>query len=344
MPEDKPDLSTVAEALGGAPAEQSSGEDRFEQDRKIFEALEKKYRGGDEPKPKKKKKEQSQDAEPVHGDAPEVEAEGKTESADKETPESSKAREFLRLRASVPASVIDKLSADEAIEWWNSYSRTAAETDRVFRERAELQKELGELREAADKPEEPAVPASALDFEKYTSQLSEQFGEEEAKVLTDILQDAFSQVVPRIDSVESTIESAKESNTRQIASDNRERLAEYVPLLSDSDRAWEAVEREVIALAEKDPTAFPSAQVFFDEAVKAIYGEDALARKVGERQSEEPEEEVEERRRATPTTTSKKPSPRKMNPGESSWAVFRHLQKNPGDIRGAQRAGQVKTA
>jgi hypothetical protein len=344
MPDEKPDLSTVAEALGGTPGSGSSEPDaKFESDRAAFDRLEAKYQGegkagdGEKP-PAKKAKKQPKEAEP-EGDA-------SSDEVVDETPDVQKAREFLRLRGSVPDSVIERLTAEETLDWATSSSKNAADVDRAFMERAELQKELRELREAADaKGGEPssAVPApQAMDLENARSQLSEQFGDDEANALIEVLK-PFQE---RVAQLESVIESATESNTNHIAMTNRERLSEFVPLLAESDRAWEAIEREVIALAEKNPKAFDSAEEYFDDALAALYGEVAFELD-DEDDEEEPELEVDEeeekaeRKKATPTTHTKKPSHRKLPPKESSWQVFRHLNSHPGDIRGAKRAGQV---
>lgn len=343
MPEDKPDLAKVAEALGGAPAAAapSKEDSQFDKDRAAFDAIEKKYRNAEPAeKPKAEKKAQPKEAEPK-GDAPEAEQEG---NLDAETSESKKAREFLRLKANVPQNVIDTLSTEEAVDWHSQVARRESEVDRTYRELAELRKQQSETTETAK--EEAAVPA--LDLEGVTTRLADQFGEEESKVLAEVLRETVEPFQTRIASLESTIESAKENNTREITDTNRERLSEYVPLLSESDRAWAAVEREVIALAEKDPAAFGNAEGFFDDAIKALYGDDAFERKVNEPEPEpesaEEEEEKVERKKATPTTKSKRSPHRKPSPQESDWQVFKHLERTPGDIRGAQRAGHVKTA
>ena len=346
MEENKPDLAAVADALGGgAVAAHESKDAKLDQDRAAFDALQKKYeKKADEPEKKPVVEKKQPKVEDSGEDAsPEVEAKGKR---NPETPESAKAREFLRLKASVPASVIEKLSPEEAQDWAASSSKNVADVDRAFMERAELQKELRELREAANTSEEPssAVPASELDLDEVESQLSEQFGESESKALTGALKDILSPFTARIAQLEAVIDQAKSSNTRQITTTNRERLSELVPLLAESDRAWEAVEREVIASAEKDPGAFTNAAEFFDDAVKALYGEAVF----DEKAEPEPEEEAvdegkEARELATPTTKTRKPAPRKLPAKESDWEVFKHLDVHPGDIRGARRKGRVKT-
>ena len=352
MPDDKPDLSAVAEALGGgARSPEAQVASKFESDRAAFDVLEKKYGDGDQddepkaekPKAKarKKKKEQPEEAESQE-DAPKVEVREAVVS-----PELKKAREVLRLRASVPAAVIERLSEEEALEWAASSSKSASEIDRAFMERADLQKELRELKEAASQGEpSSAVPAPGpLDLEAVRSQLSEQFGEEEAAALTGVMKPLHE----RISQLESLVESAKENNANHISQSNRERLSQFIPLLAESDRAWESVEREVIALAEKDPSAFKDAAGFFDDALKALYGDDALDATVDDEEDLEPEEQEDEdegrreREKATPLTKSKKPSPRKLPPKESDWQVFKHLDVHPGDIRGARRKGRVKT-
>jgi hypothetical protein len=350
--ENKPDLSQVAEALGGGPgaAEDGSQETKLDRDRAAFDAIEKKYlkkekaaEREEKPKPKKAEKKATEQS-PSEPEAKATSEPGGNQ-GEEETPESRKAREFLRLRASVPESVIEKLSTEEVVAWAASSTKSVAEIDRAFMERAELQKELRDLSEAAGKPkgEEPsAVPASpSPDLKEIESQLLEQFGEEEAKVLTRAIEPFMS----RIADLEQTIESAKDSNTRQISKSNRERLSEVVPLLAESDRAWEAVEREVIATAERKPSAFTNAGDFFDDAVRALYG-DAVFEKKAEPEPEpeapeDAEEEKEARKKATPSIKTKKPAPRKLPPKESDWEVYKHLTRNPGDIRGAQRAGRV---
>lgn len=352
---DKPDLAEVAEALGGQSSP-STVDAKFQADRAAFEKIEAKYnppKKAKKPKAEKveaveeaKEEAQPQEAESVTEDAPEV-VEGKGK--DEDTPESAKAREFLRLRESVPSSVIEKLSAEEAVDWAASASKGKAEVDKAFMERAEFQKELRDLKEGASKPEEPAVPASVLDLEGIQSQLSEQFGEEESKVLAGVLKNLVTpleaSLQSRIAELESTIDDAKESNAEQIASTNRERLTAIVPLLGESNPAWEAVERTVIALLEKDPSAFPNASEAFDEAIRSHYGAKVFDEKPAAPavvpDDENTKEEKAEREKATPTTETKRTSPRKLPPKESDWQVFRHLNAKPGDIRGAQRAGQV---
>jgi hypothetical protein len=341
MEENKPELAAVADALGGGAVAESK-DAKLDQDRAAFDALQKKYaKKDDEPKKPVVEKKQPE-VEDSGEDAPPAEAKGKPE-----TPESTRAREFLRLKASVPASVIEKLSPEEAQDWATSSSKNVADVDRAFMERAELQKELRELREAASESEEPssAVPASEMDLDEVESQLSEQFGESESKALTGALRDILSPFTARIAQLEAVIDQAKNSNTRQIATTNRERLSELVPLLAESNRAWAAVEREVIASAEMDPGAFTNAAEFFDDAVKALYGETVFDKKPEPEPEEEAVDEGKEARElATPTTKTRKPAPRKLPAKESDWEVFKHLGRNPGDIRGAQRAGRVKSA
>lgn len=350
MPEAKPDLQQVAEAMGGDPkvSGESSKESKFDQDRAAFAALEGKYGAEDKPKPKPKrspKKKSTPEAqaseEPQLEDVtPDEDVREVEEPKVDETPESKKAREFLKLKASAPSTAIDSLTPSEATEWAASLAKNEADVQRAFLDRAELQKEVEGLKEAATKSEPTsAVPADDVDFGDLETRLSEHLGDEAGKTIAETFKQTLTPYQARIDQLEATIQQAREENTQKISETNRERVGKKVERLKESDRAWQAVEREVIAMAtEAKPGEFSSVESMFDEAVKVLYGDNVFEPK-------KPVEDVEEKKAriksASPETQSRKPAPRKLSPKESDLEVFKHLEKNPGDIRGAQRVGKV---
>ena len=358
MTNDKPDLAEVAAALGGAPTataepEETEGQRKMREDREIFEKLDIQYSDA-KPKPKEKPRESKDTpkAEEPEEKTEEVAEKPKEETPPEESPEAIKARDFLKLRASAPASAIEKLEPEEAIKWAATVARTVAETDRAFMDRADLQKEVTRLNEAAteSEPEISAVPAETVDFDAIETQLSQQFGEDEGKTLRGVFEEVIGLTVEpyvkRVAELEQTFNQARQENTKAISRANQERLSATLPILKTSELAWPSVERAVIDLARQDPSRYASAEEFFDEAVRSLYGDLVTPPKAAEAEKEQEEDEVEEKKDqvadSTPTTKTKRKPTRKMEPKESDFEVFKSLARKPGDIRAAQIAGQVR--
>lgn len=378
----KPDLSEVAESLGGSPvatvAEVDPGEAKRQADLKAFEEVRVKYtadKKGEVPKERTGKekraaiKEEQADAEVAAkvisektkagqeaSEAAKAEESAKPKEQPEDTDESRKAREFLRLKQSAPPGVIDSLSPAEAIEWHTQVARREAEIDRTYREAAELRKQLDDKPDATEA--EPTVPAVEVDIEPLKTRLANALGEEESEGIAAELRsaitrgvepykDLLSKTEERLASLEKTLEDARRSNTEVISRNNRQRLGEVLPVLAKSDKAWSAVEREVIDLVGKDPSRHSGAEGYFDEAVKELYGSEALEQPtVAEKESEEEEaallqEEKDRVEASTPTVKTKKSSSKKLSPDDQQRVIFSYLQKHPGDVHGAQRAAGV---
>jgi uncharacterized protein YfcZ (UPF0381/DUF406 family) len=338
------------EAVKGEEAPKA--ETKEQRDRQAFKASQEKLA---EATSDRKKPKNMTTPELFSGEEPEPEGETPAKAAEKEDPgdvapapeesaEVRKAREFLKLKTAAPDSQIDKLSAEEALEWQTSVAKNTSETDRVYRERAELQKELEALKDqAATKEEEPtrAVPASSVDLTEAKSQLSEQFGDSEAEVLIKVLEGLVSSRDERIGQLEETIHSAQETSAAQIERMQRDRLGEAIPQLKDSDDAWKVFRDAAEAKLSANGQEFSSPEELFTATAEALYGSDVFKPK-----EESPPTEVEDTKAqkaaATPTVTTKRKTPKKLTGEEAQWRAFQHLDKNPGDIRGAKRAQGIK--
>lgn len=371
---DKPDLTVVAEQLGGVPTELvkdkniQEGDAKLQADLKEFNKVRLKYSAdqkGEAPvlrTPKEKaaaldkEVEEELEAQDVRSKQRQAKQEEPAPEPAQEQPqdtdESKKAREFLRLKQAAPPSVIDALSPEDAVEWHTKVARREAEIDRTYREAAELRKQLEEKPEP--EPAEPVVPAVELDIEPLKTRLAAALGEEESEGIAAELRSAITRGVEpykdllqkaeeRIKALETTFENNQRNNTEVISRNNRSRLGALVPVLSQSDKAWSAVVNEVIELAKAEPTRFESAEGFFDEAVKTLYGQTALDVVDTEAEAEEAARLQEEKDRveaSTPTVVTKK-SPRKLSADEQQRKIFSHLQKHPGDVHGAKRAAGI---
>jgi hypothetical protein len=354
MADDKPDLSEVAEALGGAPAqeskptEESSAERKLREDREAFAKITAK---GKEPEEKPKKaaepKEQSTPEEPEPEEKPAQEPPEETQAEKpEETDESRKARDFLRLKQAAPPGVIDTLSPTEAEEWHSMLARRESEIDRTYRELAELRKQTEEKGEPTKA--EPVVPAVEVDFEPLKSRLKEALGSDESEGITAAIEAAIKQAVEpyatHLSELDQTIQDERRRNTKALSDANRKRLSDRIPVLSESDTAWNAVEQAVIQIAQSDPSRYRDAEGYFNEAATSIYGKESLNGQDKQAKEEERETKKQNVEASTPEVTSRRPPQRKLTPQESQYEVFKHLGKNPGDIRGARRAGRVKGA
>lgn len=339
-------LPTPEEIKGEATPEVQTKEQR---DRDAFDSSQKKLKDAtsDRKKPKNLTTPElfSEEAPEPEGETPVQAKEEKAETAPvpEESAEVRKAREFLKLKTSAPDSQIDKLTSEEAQEWATSVAKNTSETDRIYRERAELQKELETLREAATKEEEPtrAVPAPSVDLAEAKSQLSEQFGDSEAEVLMKVLTGLIAPGNERLDSLEGTIQSAQETSAAHVEQTQKDRLGKYLPQLKDSTDAWKTFRSAVEAKLQANGQEFSSPEELFDATAKDLYGSDVFEEK------EEPAPVVEEdtkaqKAAATPTTTTKRKTAKKLKGVDAHYAAFTHLEKNPGDIRGAKRAQGIK--
>jgi hypothetical protein len=343
MPDDKPELSELAEALGGADAPQEEGsetpgERKLREDREAFEKIAKKAgeRKKDTPKAKKET-------------APEPEEEVKEETPEppQETEDSKKAKDYLRLKQALPPSTIDSLSPDEAVEARRSVARREAEMDRALEDLADLRKQRDE-QEATKETEHDAVPAVDIDVEAMSARLKDALGEDEAGAVASLLADtlkgavaplqaALKEAQTELGDIKGVMDKAQEQNTRNISSTNQSRISEHLPQLEDPE-AWAAIEREVVHTLNEDGTTFSTVEEAFDSVVKRMFGADAL--KNGKAQ--EPEEDVASQIEASSVTVpTEKKRPRKLTPQEQQLAVFKHLEAHPGDKEGARKAARI---
>lgn len=118
--------------------------------------------------------------------------------------EVDKARKAARL-AGLPESVVEKLSENELLEWHTNHSKNESDVTRAFRERAELQRELDELK--ATRASEPAVPTDAEDQE-LAKVLDDMLGvgPEDAKKLAKLIDARMSQPNARVEALEAALE------------------------------------------------------------------------------------------------------------------------------------------
>ena len=344
MPEDKPELSELAEALGGESAPQTEGgetpgERKLREDREVFNRVAKEAA---EAAPKK-------DTPKVEEPAPEPEDEVKEETPEppQDTDEVKKAREFLRLKQTLPPSTIDSLSPDEAIEARRSVARREAEMDRVLEDLAELRKQRDE-QEAPKETEHDAVPAVEIDVEAMTARLKETLGEDEAGAVASLLadtvkgalaplQEALKAAQSELGDIKGVMDSAQEQNTRNISTTNQTRISEHLPQLKDND-AWAAIEREVVHSLNENGTTFSTVEEAFDSVVTRMYGAEAL--KNGK--PDEPEvDEVSRIEASSVTVPQQKKKARKLTAEEQQLAIFKHLEAHDGDIRGARKAARL---
>ena len=210
-----------------------------------------------------------------------------------------------------------------------------------------IHRELEDLKSSKPAEKAPEPKPEVDPFAAIIAELSETFGEDEAKKLAG----AFKTVLSSRDadiaalkeenaSFKGIIERAQKTNEQQLIEDNRARLSERLPILEDNDKAWGAIEGAVRAAFKADPKAYESAEDAFDDIFDALYGE--IARPGVAKKDEETEDLKDAIGSSAPNLPQKTASnAQRLSPLEKARKVYKHILKNPGDVAGAQKAARI---
>lgn len=203
------------------------------------------------------------------------------------------------------------------------------EIDKSAAELAAIRAEMAEMRKQLQKPE-PKAEKKVSDFEDVESELAEQFGEDEGKILTGALRKLLEPREQRIAQMEQLIQKAVEQSKKASARSNKDRLSKEYDL---SEEAWEIVQDRAQKLVADGK--HESADEAYESVVKALY-----PGKSPKEQAEEVEELASQIAASTPTQPSVVRRERKLSAADKQRQVFNHLLKNPEDVAGAKRLSQ----
>jgi hypothetical protein len=345
MDESQKILETIA-GQGGASTPEPEKPDPLAKEKAAFKAILKAdSEGSDEAtttrqataaakaakKPKAEKKAETKEAAPAPAEEPKEEAPA--------APAAPKAEEKLRaklLLAGAPKGAVENLSDTDVREWW----RVQEERERVQAQALErasaAEKKLQALEGTTSKPAEPqGVPTAELDLDEIAGELADQFGETESGAIMKALEALTAPLRAEIGELQGVINAARKRGVEDISTRNRARLAEKLPHLLNSDRAWSLLQTQVEASARENPTQFSSVDGFYDDAFSAIYGEVQPA----EAEPTEPDrsEEIARIEASAPTPPASVKRMKKLTPVEGAFEAFKLLDKDPDDVDGARK-------
>jgi hypothetical protein len=256
-------------------------------------------------------------------------------------PAAPKGEEKLRaklLLAGAPKGAVENLSDGDVREWW----RVQEERERVQAQALErasaAEKKLQALEGTTNKTSEPTKgvpPTEELDLDEIAGELADQFGETESGAIMKALEALTAPLRAEIGELQGVINAARKRGVEDISTRNRARLAEKLPHLKDSDRAWSLLQSQVEAAARENPTQFSSVDGFYDDAFSAIYGEVTPA----EAEPTEPDhsEEIARIEASAPTPPASVKRMKKLTPVEGAYEAFKLLDKDPDDVDGARK-------
>lgn len=267
---------------------------------------------------------------------PEEEAEEPEKAAapPKRSSESEKLRAKLLL-AGNPKKAIESLSDEEVGEWWKKQEERERSAALAIQRASELEKLVP--KETA-KPAEPqaGVPTDGFDLDEIKAQLSDQFGEEEAGVLTKVLSSVLDPLQKENREIKAILERARQTGIDEIVKRNRARLSEKMPAFKEDGPAWQFFNETVKARLDKDPSKYSSAEEVFDDVFQGLYGAMLAAK------TDPPEDDkAKEKARIAASAHSQPASSKRQRvstPLDAHRAAFEHLVKNADDTEGARKA------
>ncbi len=318
----------LPEATPTIQEQAKSPEDSLAQAKAKFQELLDKQRGKSAEAPKA--------AEPAQEAAPATE-EPKQEAAPPakaKSPEVEKLRNKLLL-AGNPKRAVESLDDDEVSEWWKRQEERERTASLALQRASDLEKQLAS-KATSTQPEEPqGVPTSeSLDLDEIADSLTDQFGEDEAKVLTAALKGLIEPLRKENDQIKAIIAEAQKQGRAQLEQRNRDRLSKDLPALKGNSLAWTAIQREVAERVTREPQRYASPEEAYDDVFKGMYGDILSAQK--------PAPDVDDGKAKarisasshTPPSTQR--APKSRTPADAARAAFNHLLKNPGDKDGAR--------
>jgi hypothetical protein len=256
-------------------------------------------------------------------------------------PAAPKGEEKLRAKlvlAGAPKGAVENLSDGDVREWW----RVQEERERVQAQALErasaAEKKLQALEGTTNKTSEPTKgvpPTEELDLDEIAGELADQFGETESGAIMKALEALTAPLRAEIGELQGVINAARKRGVEDISTRNRARLAEKLPHLKDSDRAWSLLQSQVEAAARENPTQFSSVDGFYDDAFSAIYGEVKPAE--AEPTELDRSEEIARIEASAPTPPASVKRQKKLTPVEGAFEAFKLLDKDPDDVDGARK-------
>ena len=359
MPE-TPD--SIAAAIPGAPPSADlTSEAGLAEAKLAFENLLAQQKAGDELDPKKAEKaardglkakaekpaKKAKAAEKPAEAPQEAKGEEKAEEPAQKPKESKPAKsgEMDRLRAKLllsgaPKAAVETLSDDDVREWNRNQEERERDRQAAFERAAAAEKKLAETTSKNPEPTK-GVPTEELDLDEIASQLSAQFGEDEAGLFVKALNAVTDPLLKRIGEMENVLNEARKRGVETISKSNRERLSEKLPFLAESDDAWKVLQDLVESDFKSNPSAYKSAEEGFDKRFQQLYGPLIPARIEEVELEQEAEDRADARAQiaaATPTPPNSTKREKKLTPNDAAYAVFKHLDSgDPEDIEGARR-------
>lgn len=286
-------------------------------------------------KPKAPQKPQEAASEPEAVEA--VAEEKPAVEAPKKRSEADRLRAKLLL-AGNPKKAIDSLSDEDVGEWWKKQEEREQATASALQRASDLEKQI-KSPETSEKSEPLAgVPTDDLDLDEIKSSLADQFGEEEATALANVLSAVLAPIQQENREIKTILENARKHGVQQIEKSNRERLGDKLAMLKTNDRAWAMLTQAVHEELKKDPKKHSSAEAVFDDVFESVYG-DVITEAAPTSAPEEDKAEEKARIAAsshTPPSSAKRQ--RSFTPMDAHKAAFEHLLKNPEDTEGARRS------
>lgn len=330
--------ANLPEATPTIQEQAKSPEDSLAQAKAKFRELLDKQRGK-APEPAKPA-EPAAEAEPAATPEPKEEA---APPAKAKSPEVEKLRNKLLL-AGNPKRAVESLDDDEVAEWWKRQEERERTASLALQRASDLEKQLAS-KATSQEPEEPqGVPTSeALDLDEIADSLTDQFGEDEAKVLTATLKGLIEPLRKENDQIKAIIAEAQKQGRAQLEQRNRDRLSKDLPALKENSMAWNAVQREVSERVAREPQRYASPEEAYDDVFKGIYGDILSAQKPTTPVADDGKAKARIAASGL-TPPSSQRTPKARTPAEAGRAAFDHLLKNPGDKDGARSVFQRLTA
>jgi hypothetical protein len=245
------------------------------------------------------------------------------------------------LRSGFNQAEVETMDRERAIERGLARHEILARDDAAYSRLRELNK--GGAEETPEKPTEPTEPepvgVPSMDFKEAVTPFADINGldEEQAEALGKMLEAVVGPLQQEIHTLKGDRSSDQVRAVEQLVMSAREEVGKSYPdLLSDEDVFARTVERMNLLQGDSayaaiaDPQARAAALMRDSAASLRLKGEQAPS--TGRRTVRRPTPDTPTARKSTPV------NPENMTQDEKRWLVFKHLQKHPGDVAGAQRA------
>lgn len=187
------------------------------------------------------------------------------------------------------------------------------------------------------------MPTEELDLAEIARDLADQFGEDESGVILKALKHLTDPLKEQVRGLQDILDKARTHGMENLSKTNRQRLAEKLPLIGESDKAWTKLRGLVEAEMGKEDSGWSTIEEAYDSIFDDLYGPmvEALAEKASQPEPEEPDDSEDEKSRiAASSVTPPTPKKRDKKPThmEAAYSAWRVLQKDSEDVDGARRA------